>query len=112
MFRFPRFLILFLALSLLFAACRPQTADRRPQADGGPLTVDGGQTTVPSPTFTLTPIPAPTFTPTPEPTPTPIPLPPEFLSQFEGTAYTFQEGEILFSLSTGGTSEGQTPFPP
>jgi hypothetical protein len=104
MSRFPRFLILFLTLSLLFAACRPQTADRRPQADGG-------QPTVSSPAPTLTPSPAPTFTPTPEPTPTPIPLSPEFLSQFEGTAYTFQEGEILFSPSAGGTSEGQTPFP-
>jgi hypothetical protein len=104
MFRFPRFLILFLTLSLLLASCRPPTADRRPQANGG-------QPTVPSPTFTLTPIPAPTSTLTPEPTPTPIPLSPEFLSQFEGTAYTFQEGEILFSPSAGGTSEGQTPFP-
>jgi hypothetical protein len=67
MFRFPRFLILFLTLSLLFAACRPQTADRRPQADGGPLTVVGGQTSTPTPTF------APTLTATP--TPTEIPQP-------------------------------------
>jgi hypothetical protein len=106
MSRFPRFLILFLTLSLLLASCGPQTADRRPQADGG-------QTSTPSPTFTLAPTSAPTLTPTPtpEPTPTPIPLSPEFLSQFEGTAYTFQEGEILFSPSAGGTSEGQTPFP-
>jgi hypothetical protein len=69
MSRFPRFLILFLALSLLFAACRPPTADRRPQADGGRLTVDGGQPTVPSPAPTLTP------TPTAIPTETPIPRP-------------------------------------
>jgi hypothetical protein len=102
--RFPRFLLLFLTFSLLLASCIPQTADRRPQADGG-------QPTVSSPAPTLTPSPAPTFTPTPEPTPTPIPLSPEFLSQFEGTAYTFQEGEILFSPSAGGTSEGQTPAP-
>jgi hypothetical protein len=67
MSRFPRFLILFLTLSLLFAACRPQTADRRPQADGGWLTVDGGQPTVPSPTFTLSPSPTPTETPIPQP---------------------------------------------
>jgi hypothetical protein len=67
MFRFPRFLILFLTLSLLFAACRPPTADRRPQADGGPLTVVGGQTSTPTPTF------APTLTATP--TPTEIPQP-------------------------------------
>ena len=67
MSRFPRFLILFLTLSLLFAACRPPTADRRPQADGGRLTVDGGQTGTPTPTF------APTLTATP--TETPIPRP-------------------------------------
>jgi len=67
MSRFPRFLILFLTLSLLFAACRPQTADRRPQADGGRLTVDGGQTGTPTPTF------APTLTATP--TETAIPRP-------------------------------------
>jgi hypothetical protein len=102
--RFTRILSLILTLSLFLAACRPQTADRRPQADGG-------QTSTPSPTFTLAPTPVPTLTPTPEPTPTPIPLSAEFLSQFEGTAYTFQEGEILFSPSAGGTSEGQTPFP-
>jgi hypothetical protein len=60
MSRFPRFLILFLALSLLFAACRPQTADRRPQADGGQPTVSS---------------PAPTLTPTPQPTPTETPIP-------------------------------------
>jgi hypothetical protein len=65
MSRFHRFLILFLTLSLLFAACRPQTADRRPQADGGRLTVDGGQPTVPSPTFTLSPSPTSTETPIP-----------------------------------------------
>jgi hypothetical protein len=63
--RFPRFLILFLTLSLLFAACRPQTADRRPQADVEPLTVDGGQPTVSSPAPTLTP--TPTETPIPQP---------------------------------------------
>jgi hypothetical protein len=51
---FHRFLILFLTLSLLFAACRPQTTDRRPQADGGRLTVDGGQTGTPTPTFAPT----------------------------------------------------------
>jgi hypothetical protein len=67
MSRFPRFLILFLTLSLLFAACRPPTADRRPQADGGRLTVDGGQTGTPTPTF------APTLTATPTETPTPRP---------------------------------------
>jgi hypothetical protein len=67
MSRFPRFIILFLALSLLFAACRPQTADRRPQADGRPLTVNGSQPTVPSPTFTLSPSPTPTETPIPQP---------------------------------------------
>jgi hypothetical protein len=60
MSRFPRFLILFLALSLLFAACRPQTADRRPQADGGQPTVSS---------------PAPTLTPTPQPTPTETEIP-------------------------------------
>ena len=67
MSRFPRFLILFLTFSLLLAACRPQTADRRPQADGGRLTVDGGQTGTPIPTF------APTLTATP--TETAIPRP-------------------------------------
>jgi hypothetical protein len=67
MSRFPRFIILLLALSLLFAACRPQTADRRPQADGRPLTVNGSQPTVPSPTFTLSPSPTPTETPIPQP---------------------------------------------
>jgi hypothetical protein len=60
MFRFPRFLILFLTLSLLFVACRPPTADRRPQADGG-------QPTVPSPALTLTPSPTPTPTEIPQP---------------------------------------------
>jgi hypothetical protein len=69
MSRFPRFLILLLTLSLLLTACRPLTADRRPQADGGPLTVDGGQPTVSSPAPTLTP----TLTATP--TETPIPQP-------------------------------------
>jgi hypothetical protein len=69
MSRLRRFFILFLTLSLLFAACRPQTADRRPQADGGRLTVDGGQPTTPSPAPTLTP------TPTATPTETPIPRP-------------------------------------
>jgi len=58
--RFPRFLILFLTLSLLFAACRPQTADRRPQADGG-------QPTVPSPALVLSPSPTPTETAIPRP---------------------------------------------
>jgi hypothetical protein len=67
MSRSPRFIILFLALSLLFAACRPQTADRKPQADGGRLTVDGSQPTLPSPTFTLSPSPTPTETPIPQP---------------------------------------------
>jgi hypothetical protein len=67
MSRSLRFLILFLTLSLLFAACRPQTADRRPQADGRPLTVNGSQPTVPSPTFTLSPSPTPTETPIPQP---------------------------------------------
>jgi hypothetical protein len=64
--RFPRFLILFLTLSLLFAACRPQTADRKPQADGGPSTVDDGQPSTPTPTLT----------PSPTPTETEIPAPP------------------------------------
>jgi hypothetical protein len=67
MYRFSRSLILFLIFSLFLAACRPQTADRRPQADGGRLTVDGGQPTVPSPTFTLSPSPTPTETPIPQP---------------------------------------------
>jgi hypothetical protein len=66
---FPRTLSLLLTLSLFLASCRPQTADRRPQADGGPLTVDGSQPTVLSPTFTLSP------SPTPTPTETPIPRP-------------------------------------
>jgi hypothetical protein len=61
-----RFLILILTLSLL-ASCGPQTADRRPQADGGQLTVDGGQPTLPSPTFTLSPSPTPTETAIPRP---------------------------------------------
>jgi hypothetical protein len=61
-----QFLILILTLSLL-ASCGPQTADRRPQADGGQLTVDGGQPTLPSPTFTLSPSPTPTETPTSRP---------------------------------------------
>jgi hypothetical protein len=63
--RFPRFLILFLTLSLLFAACRPQTADRRPQADGGPSTVDDGQPSTPTPTLTLSPTPTQTEIPRP-----------------------------------------------
>ena len=67
MSRSPRFLILFLIFSLFLACCRPQTTDRRPQADGGRLTVDGGQPTVPSPTFTLSPSPTPTETPIPQP---------------------------------------------
>jgi len=67
MSRFPRFLILFLTLSLLLTACRPPTADRRLQADDGRLTVDGGQTGTPTPTF------APTLTATP--TETEIPQP-------------------------------------
>jgi hypothetical protein len=67
MYRFSRSLILFLIFSLFLAACRPQTADRRPQADDGRLTVDGGQTGTPTPTF------APTLTATP--TETPIPRP-------------------------------------
>ena len=60
--RFPRTLALLLTLSLLLASCGPQTADRRPQADGG-------QPTVPSPTLTLSPSPAvpPTITSTPAP---------------------------------------------
>jgi hypothetical protein len=63
MYRFSRSLILFLIFSFFLACCRPQTADRRLQADGGRLTVDGGQPTVPSPTFTLSPSPTPTETP-------------------------------------------------
>jgi hypothetical protein len=62
-----RFIILFLILSLFLASCRPQTPDRRPQTDGGRLTVDGSQPTVPSPTFTLSPSPTPTETPIPQP---------------------------------------------
>jgi len=67
MYRFSRALILFLIFSLFLASCRPQTADRRPQADGGPLTMDGGQPTVSSPTFTLSPSPTPTETEIPQP---------------------------------------------
>ena len=62
MSRFPRTLSLILTLGLLLASCRPQTADRRPQADGG-------QPSTPSPSSTLTP------TPTLIPTPTEIPRP-------------------------------------
>jgi len=62
MSRFPRTLSLILTLGLFLAACGPQTADRRPQADGG-------QPSTPSPVPTLTP------TPTPTPTPTEIPRP-------------------------------------
>jgi len=64
MSRFPRTLSLILTLGLFLASCRPQTADRRPQADGG-------QPSTPSPVPTLTPTPAPTLTPTFTPTPTP-----------------------------------------
>ena len=67
--RFSPLLALLLILSLFLASCRPQTADRRPQADGGPLTVDGGQPTASSPAPTLTP----TLTATP--TQTEIPRP-------------------------------------
>jgi hypothetical protein len=66
---FPRTLSLLLTLSLFLASCRPQTADRRPQADGGPLTVDGSQPTVLSPTFTLSPFPPP---PPPKPPSPPL----------------------------------------
>jgi hypothetical protein len=62
MSRFTRTLSLIFTLGLFLASCRPQTADRRPQADGGPLFT-------PSPVPTLTPTPAPTLTPTPTPTP-------------------------------------------
>jgi hypothetical protein len=65
--RFSPLLALLLILSLFLASCRPQTADRRPQADGRPLTVNGSQPTVPSPTFTLSPSPTPTETPIPQP---------------------------------------------
>jgi hypothetical protein len=65
--RFPRLLALLLTLSLLLTACRPQTADRRPQTDSGRLNVDGIQPTLPSPTFTLSPSPTPTETPIPQP---------------------------------------------
>jgi hypothetical protein len=67
MSRFSRSLILFLIFSHFLASCKPQTADRRPQADGGPLTMDGGQPTVSSP--------APTPTPTETAIPTEIPQP-------------------------------------
>jgi hypothetical protein len=67
MSRFTRTLSLILTLSLLLASCGPQTADRGPQADGGRLTVDGSQPTLPSPTFTLSPSPTPTKTPIPRP---------------------------------------------
>ncbi len=67
MYRFSRSIILFLIFSLFLASCRPQTADRRPQADGGRLTMNGGQPTVSSP--------APTLTPTPQPTPTETAIP-------------------------------------
>jgi len=66
MSRFPRTLSLILTLGLFLTSCRPQTADRRPQADGGQPS-----TPSPTPTATLTPTPAPTLTPTPTPTPTP-----------------------------------------
>jgi hypothetical protein len=68
MSRFPRTLSLILTLGLFLASCRPQTADRRPQADGG-------QTTVPSPALVLSPSPTPTPTLTPTSTPTEIPRP-------------------------------------
>ena len=43
MSRFPRTLSLILTLGLFLAACGPQTADRRPQADGGqPSTLSPG----------------------------------------------------------------------
>ena len=58
MSRFPRTLSLILTLGLLLASCRPQTADRRPQADGG-------QTTVPSPSPSPSPTPTPTEIPQP-----------------------------------------------
>ena len=60
MSRFTRTLSLILTLSLFLASCRPQTADRRPQADGG-------QPTAPSPTLTLSPSPSPTPTEIPQP---------------------------------------------
>jgi hypothetical protein len=65
--RFPRLLALLLTLSLLLTACRPQTADRRPQADGGRLTVNGSQPAVSSPTPTPTETATPTETPIPQP---------------------------------------------
>jgi len=58
MSRFPRLLTLLLTFSLFLASCRPQTADRRPQADGG-------QTTVPSPSPSPSPTPTPTEIPRP-----------------------------------------------
>jgi hypothetical protein len=58
MSRFPRTLSLILTLGLFLASCRPQTADRRPQADGG-------QTTVPSPSPSPSPTPTPTEIPRP-----------------------------------------------
>jgi hypothetical protein len=58
MSRLIRTLTLLLTLSLLLASCRPQTAGRRPQADGG-------QPTAPSPTLTLSPSPTPTEIPQP-----------------------------------------------
>jgi hypothetical protein len=65
--RFPRLLALLLTLSLLLTACRPPTADRRPQADGGRLTVNGSQPAVSSPTPTPTETATPTETPIPQP---------------------------------------------
>jgi hypothetical protein len=65
--RFPQLPALLLTLSLLLTACRPPTADRRPQTDSGRLNVDGIQPTLPSPTFTLSPSPTPTETPIPQP---------------------------------------------
>ena len=56
--RLIRTLTLLLTLSLLLASCGPQTADRRPQANGG-------QPTAPSPTLTLSPSPTPTEIPQP-----------------------------------------------
>ena len=64
MSRFPRTLSLILTLGLFLASCRPQTADRKPQADGG-------QPTVPSPALVLSPSPTPTIIPTPTEIPRP-----------------------------------------
>jgi hypothetical protein len=69
MYRFSRSLILFLIFSLFLVSCKPQTADRRPQVDGGRLTMDGGQPTVSSPAPTLTPTPTETAIPTEIPQP-------------------------------------------